>query len=347
MAETNPKLAEAARPLPLGSASAHAARLRSVLKRDVREWAPGLALALLWIGFSLADARFADPTNISTLASQAAVPLILATGLTFIVVQGSIDLSIEGVMAVCSLCFALLVRNSRSGFDIGYVAIAASMLLGAGIGAVNGLLVVGLRVPSFMVTLGMWSITSGVAMLISGGAPPQIKDMGLRTWSLGDSFGVPHLIIVAGAFLGVGYILQTYTRFGRYSYVIGGSEEIARLSGIAVDRFKVLAFAFGALSAGLAAALESARLGLGHVEIGADQMFLTITAVVIGGTSLIGGSGGVLHSAIGVLILTVLSNGMIYVGVTPYLQTAVRGVIILVAVIGATWRLRKRLRVIK
>ena len=142
-------------------------------------------------------------------------------------------------------------------------------------------------------------------------------------------------------------MLQSYTRFGRYSYVVGGSEEIARLSGIAVDRFKILAFAFGALSACLAAALESARLGLGHVEIGANQTFLTVTAVVIGGTSLTGGSGGGVHSAIGVLILTVLSNGMIYVGVTPYIQTAVRGVIILVAVIAANWRLRARLRVIK
>ena len=347
MAKTNPKLGDAADPLLLGRGSVHGARLKSVLKRDVREWAPVLALAVLWVGFSLADARFADPTNIRTLASQAAVPLILATGLTFIVVQGSIDLSIEGVMAACSLCFALLVRNNRSGFDFGYAAIPASMVLGAGFGAVNGLLVVGLRVPSFMATLGMWSITSGVAMLISAGEPPQIKDMALRTWALGDSFGVPRLTIVAAVFLAVGYVLQTYTRFGRYSYVIGGSEEIARLSGIAVDRFKVLAFAFGALSAGLAAALESARLGLGHVEIGANQMFLTVTAVVIGGTSLIGGSGGVIHSAIGVLILTELSSGMIYVGVSPYMQTAVRGAIILLAVTAATWRLRKRLRVIK
>jgi ribose transport system permease protein len=198
-----------------------------------------------------------------------------------------------------------------------------------------------------MVTLGTWSITSGVAMLISGGQPPQIRDMGMRNWALGDSLGVPNLIVVAIVFLAVGYLLQTYTRFGRYGYIVGSSEDIARLSGVAVDRFKVLAFAFCGLSSGLAGALESARLGLGHVQIGANQMFLALTAVVIGGTSLSGGRGGVVQSMVGVLILTVLANGMIFIGVTPYLQTAVQGAIILLAVIAATWHLRARLRVVK
>jgi ribose transport system permease protein len=346
MAEMHDRRAGALRsPLAIGAGGA--STIANALGANVLAWTPALALGVLWLCFALAASRFADPSNIHTLASQAAIPLILSTGLTFIVLQGSIDLSIEGVMAACSLTFALMVGNTRSGLDLGFAAIAVSMLLGAGFGAVNGVLIVWLRAPSFMVTLGMWSVSSGIAMLISGGEPPRIKDMGLRGWALGDSLGAPHLIIVAVVFLAVGYVLQAYTRFGRYAYVVGGAEEIARLSGVAVDRFKVLAFAFGGLSAGLAAALESSRLGLGHVAIGANQMFLTLTAVVIGGTSLSGGRGGVLQSAIGVLILTVLSNGMIFIGVTPYLQTAVQGLIILIAVIAATWRLRSRLRVVK
>ncbi len=256
MSDTNRKLAGSVPQLPLGIGGAGAAGFRRALGWDMRAWAPAVALVALYIGFSLAEARFADPANIRTLASQAAIPLILATGLTFIVLQGSIDLSIEGVMAACSLIFALLVANSRTGLHLGVIAIAASMLLGACFGAANGMVIVRLRVPSFMVTLGMWSVSSGVAMLISGGEPPQIKDMGLRAWALGDSLGAPHLAIVAAVFLAVGYGLQAYTRFGRYSYVIGGSEEIARLSGVAVDRFKIFAFVFGGLSAGLAAALE-------------------------------------------------------------------------------------------
>jgi ribose transport system permease protein len=169
----------------------------------------------------------------------------------------------------------------------------------------------------------------------------------LRVLGLGHSDGVPNLTIVAVVCLLVGYVLQTYTRFGRYSFVIGGGEDLARLSGIPVDRYKVLVFGFSGVMAGLAGVMESARIGLGHVDIGLGQMFAAITAVVIGGTSLSGGRGGVLQSAVGVLILVVLANGMIFVGVSPYLQKAVQGAIILAAVLVATWHLRSRLRVVK
>jgi len=331
---------------PMAGGAVAAWSVGDAFRKNLVDWTPALALGALCVSFAAADAKFASLANIHTLASQAAIPLILATGMTFIILQGSIDLSVEGVMAACSLTFALLIRNNRTGLDLGVFAVAAGALLGAGFGAVSGLLITRLKAPSFIVTLGIWSIGGGVAMLISGGQPPQIRDMGVRNWALGDIVGAPNLIVVAMLFLAGGYVLQSYTRFGRYSYIVG-SEDIARLSGIAVDRFKVLAFVFGGLSSGLAAALESARLGLGHVEIGANQMFLSLTAVVIGGTSLSGGRGGVVRSAVGVLILTVLSNGMIFVGVTPYLQTAVQGVIILLAVIAATWHLRNRLRVVK
>lgn len=342
MTETEPR-SHALRPPPLSPGGG----FLGVLGGHARAWAPAVSLLVLVVAFGIAEPQFLSPNNLATLASQAAIPLILATGMSFVILQGSIDLSVEGVMGACSLIFALLVHNDRSGIDLSFLAVAAGALVGGAFGTLNGLLVTRLRIPSFMVTLGVWSFSSGVAMLISGGQPPRILDMGMRTWALGSTGSLPNLAIIAVVFLAVGYVLQAYTRIGRYTFVIGGSEEIARLSGIAVDRFKVLAFAFSGLSAGLAAALESARLGLGHVEIGADQMFLTLTAIVIGGTSLSGGRGGVVQSAIGVVILTVLANGMIFVGVTPYLQKAVQGIIILVAVTAATWHLRSRLRVVK
>ena len=146
------------------------------------------------------------------------------------------------------------------------------------------------------------------------------------------------------ACLVVGYVLQSYTRFGRYSFVIGGGEDLARLSRISVDRYKILAFVFSGALAGLAGTMESARIGLGHVDIGLGQMFAGITAVVIGGTPLSGGRGGVLQSAIGVLILVVLANGMIFLGISPYIQKSVQGGIILCAMLVATWHLRSRLK---
>ena len=142
----------------------------------------------------------------------------------------------------------------------------------------------------------------------------------MRSFGLGQTLGVPNLAIVALVCLGLGYVLQGYTRLGRYSFIIGGGADTGapfRHAGGSVQAagFRIFRFPLG-LHPGI---LESARLGLGHVDIGLGQMFTAVTAVVIGGTSLSGGRGGVLHSAVGVLILAVLANGMIFVGVSPYI----------------------------
>jgi ribose transport system permease protein len=310
-------------------------------------WGPLVALVLLCVAFGIADPEFATLGNLQTIASRSAVPLILAVGLTFVIVQGSIDLSLEGLMAVSSLTFALCVLNSRTGIDLGLLGIVIATAVGAGFGVINGFLITRLRVPSFMATLGIWSATSGVAMLMSGGNPPLVRNQMLRALGLGQTLGIPNLALIALLCLALGYLLQERTRFGRYSYAIGGGEDLARLSGIAVDRYRMLVFAFSGCLAGLAGALESARIGIGHSEVGLGQLFAAITAVVIGGTPLSGGRGGVLQSAVGVLIIAVLGSGMIYVGISPHLQKAVQGAIILVAVVAATWHMRGRLRVVK
>ena len=317
------------------------------LRQRLRLWGLLIALIILCLGFTLADPGFATVQNIQTIANRSAVPLVLAVGMTFILVQGSIDLSIEGIMGVSSLTFAMVVLNSRTSLDLGLFAIVLATFAGAGLGAINGLVVTRLRVPSFMVTLGVWSFSWGVAMLLSGGQPPLIRDQVWRAFGLGQTSGIPNLAIVALFCLAVGYVLQTYTCFGRYSYVIGGGEDLARLSGVPVDRYKVLVFVFSGFLAGLAGVMESARVGVGHSSIGLDQMFAAITAVVIGGTPLSGGRGGVLQSAIGVLTLAVLASGMIFIGVSPHLQKAVQGAIVIIAVVAATWHLRERLRVVK
>src|SRR5271165_3008461 len=300
---------------------------------ELRSWGPLLALIVLSLGFGLAKPGFATVQNLWTIADRSAIPLILAVGTTFIILQGSIDLSIEGVMAVGSLTFAMCVLNSRTGLDLGVFGLVLASFAGAGLGLLSGLVITRLRVPSFMVTLGVWSAGTGIPMLLALG--------------LGRSIAVPNLFLVAVAVVLLGYVLQSYTRFGRYSMMIGGGEDLARLLGLPVDRYKVLAFAFAGLLSGLGGALESARVGLGHVDVGAGQMFATITAVVIGGTSLGGGRGGVLQSAVGTLVLAVLTDGMIFVGVSPYAQKAVEGGLILLAVLVTTWPLRSRLRIVK
>ena len=311
------------------------------------EWGPALALAILCLGFALAEPRFASLANVGVILDRCAVPLILAVGMTFVVLQGGIDLSVEGVMAASSLALAMLVLNSRTGFDLGLAGMALAVLAGAFIGVLNGLLVTRLGVPAFMATLGAWSAAMGVAMLLSGGQPPLIRDQALRAFGLGRTLSLPNLTLVALGVLALGFVLQNYTRFGRYSMAIGASESLARQSGLPVDRCKVQAFALCGLLAGLGGALESVRIGLGHVDIGVGQMFATVTAVVIGGTSLSGGRGGVVQSAVGALMLAVLADGMIFVGIPPYIQKAVQGAILLVVSLLATWQLRHRLRIVK
>lgn len=322
-------------------------KTRSHVVSQLRKWGPLVALVVLFVGFSVVEPSFASWRNVQSIASRSAIPLVLAIGMTFVILQGSIDLSIEGLMAVSSLSFSMVVLNSRTGLDLGMFGILVGVMAGAGFGLLSGIIVTKLRVPSIMVTLSIWSASLGVAMLMSGGAPPLIKDQTLRTLGLGSSWGIPNLFIIAFVVLMLSWGLQNHTRFGRYSYVIGGGEDIARLSGLPVDRYKILVFGFAGLLAGLAGVMGSARIGLGHVEIGSGQMFAAITAVVIGGTALSGGRGGVLQSTIGVLILAVLANGMIFTGVSPYAQKSVQGAIILFAILGATWHLRARLRIIK
>lgn len=328
-----------------GGMSGQAGFVRTFSAR-LRRWGPFIALLLLCVGFSLAEPRFATLENALVIADRCAVPLILSVGMTFVVLQGSIDLSIEGVMAASSLVLALLVVNTRSGLDLGVLGMALAMLPGLCAGLLNGALVARWRVPSFMATLGAWSAFLGLAMLLSGGQPPLIRDAALRAFGLGRALGLPNLVLVALAVLALGVVLQHCTRFGRYSLAIGGGEDVARRSGVPVTRYKVLAFAFCGLLAALGGVLESTRIGLGHVDIGLGQMFATVTAVVIGGTSLSGGRGGVLQSAVGALMLAVLANGMIFVGISPHIQKSVQGAIILSASLLATWHLRSRLRIV-
>lgn len=311
------------------------------------QWGPCLALVVMCVAFTLAAPRFATLENFGVIADRCAIPLILSVGMTFVVLQGAIDLSVEGVMATSSLAVAMLVVNSRTGLDLGLLGMALAVLAGALIGLLNGMLVTRLGVPAFMATLGVWSAAMGVAMLLSGGQPPLIRDQALRAFGLGKTLFLPNLSIVALLVLALGFVLQNYTRFGRYSMAIGGNEPLARQSGLPVDRCKVLAFALCGLLAGLGGTLESIRIGLGHVDIGVGQMFTTVTAVVIGGTSLSGGRGGVVQSAVGALMLAVLANGMIFVGISPYIQKAVQGAILLVVSLVTTWRLRDRLRSVK
>lgn len=327
--------------------TAVAARSGPARRRLLFAVGPAVALALLCAVFAVLTPSFATGGNVVAILEQAAIPLVSAMGATMVVLVGGIDLSIEGVMAASGLTFVLLAHNSVNGTDLGWGALIAGLAVGAAFGLVNGLVHAKVRVPSFMVTLGTWFVGLGIATVLFGTTTPQLLDEGFRSWAGGRWAGLPIVVLIALAAVAVTVLLCRSTCLGRYAYAIGGDEQIARLAGIRVARFRIAVFVLAGLASGLGGVLATIRLGVGDVGVGTGNLFLTLSAVVLGGTLLSGGRGGPVHTVVGVLLLTVLGNGLLLSGASPYLQQAAQGVILVVAVIATAWPARDRLRVVK
>ncbi|NLP84768.1 ABC transporter permease [Microbacterium sp. CFH 90308] len=321
--------------------------LTSVWRHRLADAGPLIALIVLIAVFAVVSPIFLSQGNVSILLTQLSIPIVVATGMTFVILLGSIDLSVSGVMATSSLVFVLLAQNDRNDISLGLGALLIATLVGGAFGVLNGLLNVRLGIPSFMATLGTGAIGIGVATVLFGGRAPRLLDESFRALGTGSWGPIPLLFLMSIAVIAIAWAVQRYTKVGRYGYVIGGDEPIAKLSGIAVGPYKIAAFVLAGLASGLAGALSAMQLGVGSPQIGADALFAAITAVVLGGTLLVGGRGGVLRSLVGVGILVVLANGLILVGFDSSVQIAVQGAVIIVAVAATGWRLRRRIRVIK
>jgi ribose transport system permease protein len=326
--------------------------LRQMGKR-LGPWAPLLSLIILSLLFGLLSPRFFTLRNLVGIANEAAPILVLGMGLTFVIILGSIDLSVEGIVAVTGVMIALLVRNDFNTNNYGWLAVLFAVLVAGVMGFLNGVVHVRLRIPSFMATLAMQYVGLGMATVLLAGNFAQIRDRQIRGLVLNHfpdlaqapDFGLPYATWIAIIVLVIAFIIQRYTRAGRYMYAIGGGEDLAALSGVHVNRYKVIIFTLAGLFSGLAGLVRVAQIGIAQPAIGAGLLFTSITAVVVGGTALSGGEGGVLNTLVGVLIVTVLHNGMILLGVNPYIQQAIQGLIIVVAV---TLTIdRARLKIIK
>jgi ribose transport system permease protein len=184
-----------------------------------------------------------------------------------------------------------------------------------------------------MATLGMMYVGVGLATWLSNGMNLPVLDPMLLSWARGNTGPIPNLTFFGLAIFFIALFIQRYTRFGRYVLAIGGAEDRAKLAGIPIDKYKILAFTLAGLFVGVGGVLNSARIGAGAANSGLNQLFAAITAVVVGGTALTGGTGGVVGTLIGAVIVTVISNGMLLVGVPSYVQPAVYGVIITIGVI--------------
>ena len=310
-----------------------------------RSFAPLAVLIALSVLIAIANPHFLDTRNLIRIANSAAVPLTVAMGLTFIILMGSIDLSVEGTLAVAAMTVVLLASNDANGNDWGWWGVLAALAAATAMGLANGLIQTVLRIPSFMATLGVWFIGLGLSVFMLGGTAIRLNDASIRDLALARFLNLPLAVWMAAAVFVVSALIQYRTRLGRHILAIGGDEEIARVAGVAVVRVRLMAFALAGFLFGIAGVLSAAQLGQSHAVIGDGRLFAAVTAVVVGGTALTGGEGGVVNSLIGVLVVTVLANGMILLGISPYVQQSVQGLMIIVAV--ALSLDRARLRIVK
>lgn len=306
-----------------------------------------IALLIICIFTSTRSPQFLTIENFSAIADQAAITLIIACGLTFVILMGSIDLSIQGIIAASAMSVSLLVANDRTNFSLGNGVFIVGIGIGATIGLLAGMAVTLIRIPSFIVTIATWNFGLGIGYVLFGsGQQPGIQDKEFIGLGIETFLGLTKIVWIAVGVAVLSFMIQRYTIFGRYAYVIGGSEETALLSGINVKKFRILAFVFSGATSGLAGTLLASKMSIGAVNSGEGLLFLTVSSVVIGGTLLNGGRGGILHSVIGVLIMTTIYIAMILLDVSSFFQKIVQGLVVLVVVVIASWKQRKPLRTV-
>ena len=311
---------------PVASGGARWRRFR------VAAWAPAMVLVLLCLIIATINHNFLTFGNFVRMSQDAAIPLVLGLGETFIILMGSIDLSVEGILTLAAVILSMTVLNGMNDNNFGVFAVLLVLAVGAAVGFANGVVHVRLKVPSFMATLGSWFIGVGIANAMLGGMAVRINDPLIRGLAIRRALGFPWGVWLALACLAVAFVIQNHTRLGRYIYALGGGEELAALSGISVSWVRIVTFTLAGVFYAIGGVLAAAQLGLGNAQIGNGRLFTTVTAVVVGGTSLSGGEGGVLQTFVGVLIVSVLSNGMVLMGVPPSVQIGLQGLMIIGAV---------------
>ncbi|SCB36785.1 MULTISPECIES: ABC transporter permease [Rhizobium] len=308
---------------------------------------PVVALIVLSVGFQLVSGSFFTIDNLKSVVEAAAVPAILAAAISFVVIMGSIDLSLEGTMATTSMIVALLVANGVNGNDYGMVGLLAALAVGLAFGLFNAVLNAVLQMPSLIVTLGTWFVGLGIAAVLFPARVPQINDPLILNLARLRLFDLSLVVYIALAVIVVSQLVLNFTRLGRMIYAIGGDEGLLVASGLRIRWVKIAAFSICGLLAGMCGVLLSAQLSTGNANIGSGLLFPAISAAVLGGTVLTGGRGGAVQSALGALILEVLNNGLIQIGAGPYTRHIISGSVIVIAVAAGGWHRRRKLRVVK
>ncbi len=305
-----------------------------------------VVLVLMYVVFWIwSPDVFGGSDTLEILGRQAGVLMVVAIGQMAALVVGGFDISVAATVGFASTVFAL------NADDYGLVpGVLLALAAGAGVGLVNGIVIARLKVNAFVATLAMLTFLIGLSNELSNGASVPISDPNLKWFGATDWGPIPATVGIAVIVIAVAYILFNRLRAGLYIYAIGGSRETARLSGIPVARYEILAYVFCSMLAAVAGVMLASRVTVGQASLGAGLELESIAAAVIGGAAIGGGRGRLLGVAIGVLILTVLTSGLEIVGVSEFTRQMTTGVVLVLAVVFnqrrniADWSLVRRLR---
>ena len=295
----------------------------------LRGYLPLAALLVLVAGIGIAEPRFLSPDALLQLADDTLVLMVLAAGVSFVIMLGGIDLSIQAMASLASVVVALTVTR------LGYGSFVLAILIGFSAGCCAGVAHVKLKIPSFIATLAIGGVLAGMALLLSHERSITLVESQrvYLTWITGRALGLPNGLLIGAVLVAATAVLQSRTRFGRYSAAIGAGEAAAYASGVRVDREKVKAFALSSGCAALAGVILAGRLASGSPTLANELLLPAIAAVVVGGTAITGGVGNIWRTLVGALIISVVRTGMTFVGVDIFAQQIVFGVVLVVAVV--------------
>ncbi|NKY59789.1 ABC transporter permease [Nocardia flavorosea] len=289
-----------------------------------------VAIAALYVVLGLTASGFMDGSNQLGILRDAATIGIAAWGVTLVIIAGDIDISIGPAVAFASVLVAM--GSAQWGLGV-FGAVLLTLVVGAAWGALAGWLRAGFNVPSFIATLGLWSVLGGLGLYLTDALPVVLPESGLFDLLGGSILGIPTSAVVMLVLFAVFVYIAKFTAYGRSVYAIGGNAAAAQLAGINLTKVRILLFATTGLLSAITGVLLASRLGAGSGSAGAGLEFDIIAAVVIGGAALAGGRGTMLGTLLGVVFITVIGNGLVLLGVNSFLQDVIRGVIIVGAVL--------------
>lgn len=299
------------------------------LKDKINEYAIYVVLILLFLFFSIASPSFINANNLINVVRQISMLGIASVGMTFALLVGGIDLSIGSQMSmVAVICSIMMTKGNINPC----IASILCIILTSAVGFFNGIIISKIKMPPLIVTLSTMIIIEGVAFIISKGIPIFGFPQGFSILGQGYIGIIPIPVIIMIVILIIGAVILNKTYIGRYFYSIGGNEEASRLSGIDVDKIKCLAYTLSGLFAGIAGVILLSRTNSGQPTMGNGFEFDVLTAVVLGGVSVNGGVGKISNVISGILIIGVLNNGLVLMGMNTYVQSVIKGIVLLIAV---------------